>query len=203
MRATPLITTQPNVLPTPQVKTNIVKQTVDLKPAGNTVAIKTVADNPFEGGSAVSVVTQASGGMSPAPASMQSKGIMHSFMPGLGDTNTVEKSQEPGAGTILTSAITAAGDVFAQRTQAQIAEQKRRESEAQARAQEWKSRADMERSRTDRILAAGGRAVDATSFTVPGTGFKVNWLLLGVGALAIGGAVMLKRRKKAPARRKK
>lgn len=95
MRAVPMLTPNPGTgraLPTPQVKSAVVRQVVDLKPAGATIAIRTVADNPFESSKPVSIVTQASGGMSPAPQSMQSRRIMHSMMPGIGSDVTSTKS---------------------------------------------------------------------------------------------------------------
>jgi hypothetical protein len=191
MRAVPLLTPRPGMgraLPQPVVQSAIVRQKVDLKPAGNTIAITTASDNPFEGSRPVSVVTQASGGMSPAPRSMQSRRLVHTDMRGLGETAT--KVGEPATGSTVTNFLSTVAGGFNQYTQTQIAEQERKAAEAAARAQEWKARAAIEQSQTDRILYGVRAASDATSTTL--FGVKVNWVLLAVGGLAIGGALMLR-----------
>lgn len=197
MRALPLITPNPGtgrVLPTPVVRSAVVNQVVDLKPAGNTIALTTTSDNPFESNRKISVVTQASGGMASAPASMRSHRLAHSFMPGLGETATGEAAVKQNAGSVFTDTLTAAGNAFTQYNQSQVAEQQRLAQEAEARAAEWKARADIEQSKTQQIIAAGGRAFDATNVSVGG--YKFNWALVGLGVVGVGVAIYLSKKKK-------
>jgi len=72
-------------LPVPAIRTIMTRQSVDFRPAGNTIAVTALADNPFEGVKTTTVVTQASGGMAQAPRSMQSSSFASKqFMPGMG-----------------------------------------------------------------------------------------------------------------------
>lgn len=193
MRATPLLTPRSvNVLPTPVVRSAVVNQVVDLKPAGNTIALTTVSDNPFESNRPISVVTQASGGMASAPASMRSNRLAHKFMWGLGETSTQEVAKT-SAGQVFTDTLTAAGNAFNQYNQTKISEQERLAQEAEARAAEWQARADIEQSKTQQMLAAGARAFEATNVSVGG--FKFNWALVGLGAVGIGLALYLSKKK--------
>lgn len=139
----PLATTQARKLPTPKVTTRHVRQDVDLSPSGNTVAVRTSADNPFtrERRGGVSVVTQASPGMAPAPVSMQSNRIMHAWMPGMGGLGETNPAQPKGQSTALTVFTTAAEGALSvaserERRKAQEAEAKSDEALAQARALE-------------------------------------------------------------------
>ena len=190
MRAVPIMNPRPGMgraLPTPVVQSAIVKQVVDLKPAGNTVAIQTIADNPFEGRKRVSVVTQASGGMSPAPVSMQSKRLVHQRMSGLGETATKEQAKGPSTGEVVTNIFSTATQAYTGYTQQQIAESERKAAEAAARAQEWQARAAMEQSRTDRLL---------TATTANVGGFKFNWALMAFGVGLLGVALYMRQNAK-------
>lgn len=80
----PLVARPTKRMPTPVVERAVVQQTIDLKPAGNTVAVTTSADNPFAGDREVVIVTQASTGMAPPPVSMQSTHLQHRMLPGMG-----------------------------------------------------------------------------------------------------------------------
>lgn len=76
MKQTSLTFRRANALPIPQVQKAMVRQAINLRPAGNTVTVTTLADNPFESLAGVSVVTQASGGMARPDRTQQSKGLL-------------------------------------------------------------------------------------------------------------------------------
>ncbi len=191
MRAVPMLTPKPgtgHALPTPVVQAAIVEQAVDLKPAGNTIAIKTVADNPFESNNRVSIVTQASGGMSPPPASMTSRGILHSFLPGLGETSTTEKAKDPSVLDVITGGVKAASDVFTAREQRRATEYQSKAAELDAQARMIEAEAAKARAQADREISrigAGQRVWDATTVQTP-IG-RMNWglILLGVGGIGL------------------
>lgn len=186
MRAVPMITPNPgtgNRLPTPMVKSTVVKQTVDLKPAGATVAIRTLADNPFEGGQRVSIVTQASGGMPNVPESMQSRRIMHSYLPGMGQSATELVAQDQSVPQTIFSAAQTAAEAYTTREQ-------RRQAEAEAAAEIARQRTERRRISAD---AAARRAILDTSATLPG-GFKVNVPLLIIGGGLLAFALMRRSR---------
>jgi hypothetical protein len=194
MRAIPLMTPRPGTgraLPTPTVRSMVVRQAVDLRPAGNTIAIRTVSDNPFEDSRSVSVVTQASGGMSSAPASMTSKGILHSMLPGLGETATAEVTKDQGAVnqalTFLTSATEDVTGAIAQRYGARAAA-------AEAQARQAEAQASQARSQADLAMAKMRQGVMATSADIGGVKVNIPLILLGVGLL--GGAYFLSKRSK-------
>lgn len=200
MRAMPMLTPKPGTgraLPTPIVQSAIVEQTVDLKPAGNTVAIKTVADNPFESNNKVKIVTQASGGMSPAPASMTSRGILHSFLPGLGETSTEEKAKDPTVLDVVTGGVKAASDVFTAREQTRATQYQSKAAEMDAQARMLEAEAAKARAQADAEIArigTGQRVWDATSIQTPMG--KMNWglILLGVGGLGLVAYLASKKR---------
>lgn len=189
MRAVPIPVAHPgagHALPTPVVRSNFVNQTVDLKSSGNTIAVTTLADNPFESGQNVTVVTQASGGMSPAPRSMQSRGILHSFMPGIGESATETQAKDdstPAWQHLLTTGAGITETVFQDR----IAQQEARAREADARAAEARAQADIARANADGIMARTTANVG---------GFQFNWALVGAGVLGLGVAWFLMRGKK-------
>jgi len=156
-----------------------------MKPAGNTIAVTTLADNPFESGQNVTVVTQASGGMSPAPPSMQSKGILHSFMPGIGQsaTETVAKDDsEPAWKTLLTTGADVTNTVFQDR----IAKQEAAARAADARAAEARAQADIARANADSIMARTTANVG---------GFQFNWALVGLGVAGLAAVYFLSKKK--------
>lgn len=116
-------------LPTGRVITNVVQQEVDLRPPGNTIAVTTLADNPFEENAAVEVVTQASSGGYEVPANMRSHHLLHSYLPGLGEgemdaANAVKESANtaPGFLDFLTTAATKTGEVLTAREARKAAE---------------------------------------------------------------------------------
>lgn len=191
MRTTPMPISNPGTgrkMPTPAVTKKVVTQEVDMKPKGNTVAITTTSDNPFERKN-VTVVTQASGGAPGVPASMQSRGIMHSFLPGLGDDeNGNEKAANEDDGEPWYRDWLSAGEnIFTSRegrktsqAQADIAAAKAREAEAEAEA-------EIARSRTAALI--NSTSVDT------GMGFKVNLPLILLGGGLLAGAYFLSRKK--------
>ena len=69
-------------LPSARVQTMVVRQPVNLRPMGNTVALSVPAEMPFMSRN-ISVQTQASGGMAKADPSQQSKRLRGMFMNGL------------------------------------------------------------------------------------------------------------------------
>lgn len=190
-QATRIPTHRPNRMPTPVVRSNVVSQRVDLKPAGNSVAVTALADNPFEGNQAACVVTQASGGAFPCPQSMASKrvattgflpgvaGLGTEFMPGMAGLGEDDKEEEdkPGFWDTTTDFLREGYGMF---TDTQIAEQQRRAAEAEARAAESRAAADIERSRTDRMLSATRRGILDTSIGIGG--MQVNVVMLAAGA---------------------
>ena len=192
----------PHKLPTPKVQTAHVQQPVDLKPAGNTVALTTSADNPFTAGAPIQVHTQASGGGYPAPQSMQSRAIMHSYIPGMGENNNAANqglpavSSQPG---IPSQLITAGQDilsVFRSREEAKAAAAQAEAEAARAQAAGDQARAVEARGRADAILAAIGAGRTAPNWTtmllIGGVG------LLGVAMFMGGGGF----KRRAPARRR-
>lgn len=82
-------------MPRPVVNTMQAVVPVDLKPSGNTVALTTTSQNPFTDARTLTVKTQASGGMAAAPSEMQSRSIMHQFVPGLGGDANGDKQGVP------------------------------------------------------------------------------------------------------------
>lgn len=183
MRAVPIPTAARGTgrsLPTPVVRSNFVRQTVDLKPAGNTVSVTTLADNPFESGQDVEVVTQASGGMAPPPESMQSKRVMHSFMPGIGQSATETQAKDESGPGGFTQFIDTAGGLVNRHFDQQVAREERRAAQARAEA-------DIARAQADGIMARTTANVG---------GFQFNWALVALGALGLGAAFMLSRGKK-------
>lgn len=188
MKDIPIPTHQPRRLPTPQVKTAIVQQAVDLKPAGATVAITTISDNPYEARQPVRVVTQASGGMAAAaPPPRPSRGLMHSFLPGLGETKTAEVSEDTvnwkkeGA-----NAFSSVLSTFGTREERKLAEQQARIREADARIAATRSAGSVVR-----------RGILDTSIDLFGMKVNVPMLLAGGGLLAFA----LMRRKKRKGRK--
>jgi hypothetical protein len=173
------------------VQTLHASQPVDLKPAGNTVAITTVADNPFTGGRPVSIRTQASGGMPGVPESMQSRGLQHSFLPGLGQSATKEvgSQREPSTAEVVTGAVS---DVATGVTKILTAEEERKRAEAEQAARIAEARAAEARANADVSMARLRSVVDKTSVDI--MGMRVNLpLLIGGGALLY---FMLRKRKK-------
>jgi hypothetical protein len=146
------------------VEQAVVRQTIDLKPAGNTVALTTSADNPFASDREVVIVTQSGSGMAPVPASMQSTGIMHRMLPGVGglSADVIDPTRAPtqgpyrapapaapapkkdegkgtdwaAIGTGTSNLLTTGANVFASREQ-------RLAAEAQAKAAGYASAAEM------------------------------------------------------------
>ena len=64
----PVISGMGRRLPVARAVTSVVQQEVDMRPAGNTIAVETVSDNPFEDNARIEVVSQASGGGYEVPA---------------------------------------------------------------------------------------------------------------------------------------
>jgi len=179
-------------MPTPQIKTAVVQQAVDLKPVGATVAITTIADNPFEARQPVKVVTQASGGMAAAaPAPRPSRGIMHSMLPGLGESSTAEVSE--GWEATAQRGVTSAVDTALTREERKRAEYEAQIADAEARQEE---------ARTRGLLATAG---SATRKGILSTSIDLFGMKINLPMLAAGGGLLwfaLKKRKKSRKGRK-
>ena len=190
MRSVRIPTTPVTRLPTPVVQQAVVQQPINLKPMGNTVAVTTLADNPFEGGRSFTVVTQASGGMTRPDARQKSRSIMHAMMPGLGDGPTATVNAPPakpaGALDFLSSALNTGTQLYAQRQDAQIAA-------AQARAAQASAAAAEAQARSNAILLSlsspGKNMLAHKSITIP-------LLIVGGGALAVAAFLYLRKKRK-------
>lgn len=153
-------------LPRPHVQKDTVLQTISLKPAGNTVSITTLAENPFDGGRAVSVRTQQSGGMAHADDSQVSRTLLHAYLPGLGaeaaPVVSTPATKPPGVLDILATAGGAATNIYTQQQAIKLAEQQAKIAQAEAlRAQYSNPMAAMQQrsSITIPLLIVGGGAL--------------------------------------------
>jgi hypothetical protein len=169
----------------PVVQTAIIPQRVSLRPMGNTVAVTTLSDNPFEGSQRISVVTQASGGMAKAPAGMVSKRLYSNMvLGGLGDNATPTPASSPGFMDIFAGAVSAAGNVFVTKQQADLASQQAAAAQAQAQiAAEQTKQAGIMAS----LKSGVSNMADNKGIVVP---------LAIAAAAAIGVVIFLKMRKK-------
>lgn len=154
----PLATTQARKLPTPKVTTRHVRQDVDLTPSGNTVAVTTNGDNPFtrERRGSVSIVTQASPGMAPAPESMQSPRIMHRMLPGiggLGENTAAAPAGQSSSTALLTSAAEGTLQVLTERERRKAAQAEASSDEALAEARRLEAEAKRLEAETGGYLA--------------------------------------------------
>ncbi len=182
MRAIPIRNSRPVVrLPTPVVQQAVVQQPVNLKPYGNTVAVTTLADNPFEGNRRVSVVTQASGGMTKPDLRQQSRRLMHDMLPGLGDGPTTVVAAPPakpaGAMDFLSTALNTGTQLYAAQQAQQVAA-------AQARAAQAQAAADIASAQN---AAAWGALSRPGANMAAHKGITVPLLIVGGAALAIAG----------------
>ena len=147
-------------LTTPRVTTRVVRQDVDLNPSGNTIAVRTAEENPYarDRRNGVTVVTQASPGMSPAPESMKSRRLMANFMPGiagLGETppeNTATTSNGSVWSTI-SDATSGAISVLGEREQRKRAEAEATSAQALSQARALEAEAQKIRAEKDSYLA--------------------------------------------------
>lgn len=172
-------------LPRPYVQKDAVLQTISLKPAGNTVAITTLAENPFDGGRAISVRTQQSGGMAHADGSQVSRTLLHAYLPGLGaDAAPVvatPASKPAGALDFLGTATGAAKQLYEQEQAIKLAEQQAKIAQSQALIAQY----------SNPMVAMGQRK----SITIP-------LLIVGGGALLTAAAIFFSRRKGGSKRRR-
>jgi hypothetical protein len=168
-------------------------QPVDLKPMGNTVAVVASAQNPFTQGAAVTVVTQASGGMAKAPAFMQSRGLVHSMLPGLGaDPNGANQGVPATSGPTTGQNMLKAGtdvasqiaNIFANKEQAKVEAQKAEAERQRAIASGNVAAAAQAQARVDSLIAAMGGAKSAGTW---------RWAMIGLAAAAAGTALILMR----------
>lgn len=185
MRATPvihdadfrLLGPKASRLPRTHVQKDAVLQTINLKPAGNTVAVTTLSDNPFEGGRAVSVRTQQSGGMAGPDDSQVSRSLLHSYLPGLGAESApvvaTPAAKPAGALDILATAGSVATDLYAQRQAIELAKQQAEIARQQAIAAQW----------ANPVNAMAQRS----SITIP-------LLIIAGGALLTGAAIFFSRK---------
>jgi LPXTG-motif cell wall-anchored protein len=168
-------------LPRPQVTAATVLQTVNLRPAGNTVTITTLADNPFDDSRPVSVRTQQSGGMARPEGNQMSRSLLHAYLPGLGaEPGTVVSApatQPPGAMDFLATAAGSAAAMYQQQQAIKLAQAQAavEQARAQAVAAQWQNP----------LMAMKQRS----SITVP-------LLIVAGGALLAAGAIFLARRNK-------
>lgn len=196
MNFAPIPFQRPQALPTPVVNTIQTTQPVDLKPMGNTVAVIASAQNPFAQGANVTVVTQASGGMAKAPAFMQSRGLVHSMLPGLGaDANSANQGAPVTTGPTTgqqmiaasTNVLSQIGQVFANKEQAKVEQAKAETAKQQAIAAGNMAAASQAQARVDAIIAAMGGAKSAGTW---------RWAMIGLAAAAAGTALILMRKAK-------
>ncbi len=192
MRATPviheadfrLVGPPATRLPRPQVQKDAVLQTVSLKPMGNTVAVTTLADNPFAGGRPVSVRTQQSGGMASPDRSQMSSTLLHAYLPGLGDESApvvaTPAAKPAGALDFLATAAGTAASVYQQQQAIKLAQAQADLAKQQAIAAQW----------SNPLLAMQQRS----SITIP-------LLIVAGAALFTGGAIWLSRKGKKSRRR--
>lgn len=166
-------------LPTTNVQKDAVLQTINLKPAGNTVTITTLADNPFEGGRAVSVRTQQSGGMARAAGSQVSRTLLHAYLPGLGadavPVVATPAAKPAGALDFLATAAGTAASVYQQQQQLKLTQAQVDLAKQQALIAQW----------SNPLTAMGQRS----SITIP-------LLIVAGGALLTAGAIFLSRKGK-------
>lgn len=164
-------------LPRSHVQKDAVLQTVNLKPMGNTVAVTTLADNPFAGGRAISVRTQQSGGMARADETQVSRTLLHSYLPGLGAESApvvaTPAAKPAGALDILATAGSVATDLYAQQQAIKLAEQQAKIAQSQALIAQY----------SNPMNAMAQRS----SITIP-------LLIVAGGALLTAGAIFFSRR---------
>ena len=177
MRATPIIheadfrllTPQVSKLPRTHVRKDAVLQTVNLRPAGNTVTLTTLADNPFAGGRPISVRTQQSGGMAMPDESQKSRGLLHSYMPGLGAdaVPAVQTSAAKPAGAMdfLATAAGTAAQFYQQQQAIKLAEAQAKIAQQNAIAAQWANPLNAMRQRSNitmpLLIVAGGALLTA------------------------------------------
>lgn len=166
-------------LPRPQVTAATVLQTVNLRPAGNTVTITTLADNPFDDSRPVSVRTQQSGGMARPEGSQVSSSLLHAYLPGLGaepgTVVTAPATKPPGTLDFLATAAGSAAAMYQQQQAIKLAQAQGEIERARAQAAQWQNP----------LMAMKQRS----SITMP-------LLIVAGGALLAAGAIFLARRKK-------
>lgn len=192
MRATPviheadfrLLGPPATKLPRTHVQKDAVLQTISLKPAGNTVAVTTLSENPFEGGRSISVRTQQSGGMARPDQSQVSRTLLHSYMPGLGDAAVpvvaTPAAKPAGALDFLATAAGTAASVYQQQQALQLAQTNAKIAASNALAAQY----------ANPLLAMQQRS----SITIP-------LLIVAGGALLTAGAIWLSRKGKKSRRR--
>src|SRR5690606_25558987 len=120
MRDLPIPKVPTTRLPTPKVRQAVGVQPINLRPYGNTVAVTSLADNPFEGRHRMSAVTQASGGSAKPDPRMQSRRLMHDYRPRIGEYAVATPVKPAGVLDFLSTVTTQAGTVLSQREQAKI-----------------------------------------------------------------------------------
>ena len=166
-------------MPRSHVTKATVLQTVSLKPMGNTVSVTTLAENPFAGGRAVSVRTQASGGMASPDSSQMSSHLLHSYLPGIGaEPGTVVAATPEKPAGVLDFLSTAAGGA------ASMYQQQQNIKLAQAQAEVERQRA-LQAQWSNPMTAMATRS----SITIP-------LLIVAGGALLTAGAIFFTRRGK-------
>ncbi len=178
--ASPMRFTRASRLPTPQVQKALVRQVVNLRPQGNTITVTTREQNPFSVSRPISVQTQLSGGMARPDPQMQSRALLHEYIPGLGaDTAPAATPiKQPGALDFLTTAAGTAADLYAQRQTTMAAQ-------AQANAAIAQARSDALRAQLSNPFAA---MQQRSSITIP-------LLIVAGGAALVAGVLILRKRK--------
>jgi hypothetical protein len=180
----------------PVVQTAVTPHPVDLRPAGNTVALTAPSDNPFDQNRPITVKTQASGGGSVAPNG--SRSLMTKHIPGVGESpNAVnqgvpfalgEEEEEGPTWVTAVQAITgAASQVLTSSDQAKIEAARARAEAARAEAAGEEARAAEARARANALMPSYNTAVRGTSYGL--------WAV-GLGLLGVVGYFMYQNSKK-------
>jgi hypothetical protein len=202
MRQTSISVRRNNALPVPQVQKAFVRQQVNLRPAGNTVTITTLADNPFESLAGISVVTQASGGMAKPDRMQQSKGLLC----GLGATDAEIQAwankYEPGVALTAEKKAYWASQIDSAKasSDAKWAAAGNVATTGLTKASEWmgmqtaKYQSEAEKARA--AAAKVGLNVPSYTPTAPKTNY-MPWIIGGVAVVGVVAAFFLLRKKSA------
>lgn len=197
------------------------REIIDLQPFGNTISVETPSDNPFEGAQDVEVVTQMSGGMAGPDPRMKSTQVRRhpitglpmkrpapsrvarvvpgkvsarkfsapahrqhaGFVPGLGD-DTAPASTASTISQAVSQAAGAASNILGSRYNAQA-------EQARAKAAAEQARAEQARTEGNRLTA-----IFDQSLLNAGQHKTLVFGILGLGAIALGAAVLMKKGKK-------
>ncbi len=193
------------------------REAIDLQPFGNTIAVDTPSDNPFEAAQDVEVVTQMSGGMAGPDARMKSRAVRRHPVTGLpmarpapsrvarvvpGRVNARQFNAPahrqhagfvPGLGDDTAPASTAS-TVSSAVSQAAGAAANIMGSRYNAQAEAARAKAAQSQAQAEQYRAEGNRitAMLDQSMLNAGQHSTLVFGLLGVGAIALGAAFFMK-----------